>query len=408
MKTVLVLVVTFLLQNVYAQKIIKESDYDLAKHSYLKMTLYNSAVGVPNGTWLHVKLPLSQRFLRGHRKHNHMNFRFYESKNKSDELIFLLTGLGSSVKVGYANFYARALSDNGYNVIVLPSIFTPEFLICLSDNGIVGEMAKDSEDYYELMIRAKKYMEENHNYRFGNTHVTGYSLGALTAGFIGKIDKREGKLNIQKNILINPPVDLVYGMKKIDEFVRAEERITALQYYKRFFKLAKNSITYRYYVVNDSHYENYMNRLQFSETTLKAIVGKYLSAILPSILKTAQDIVWFQERVPLLDPLLQISDYGYYDYLEKIVLKYRNVLQDEPVSIETLNDENSLKVVESYLRSSKDVYLFHNKDDFLIRDQDINYLKDVLKDRFTLYPYGGHLGNLWHPTNLKHIFDALK
>jgi hypothetical protein len=31
----------------------------------------------------------------------------------------------------------------------------------------------------------------------------------------------------------------------------------------------------------------------------------------------------------------------------------------------------------------------------------IEGLKEVLGDQMTLYPYGGHLGNLWYPENKK-------
>jgi hypothetical protein len=41
----------------------------------------------------------------------------------------------------------------------------------------------------------------------------------------------------------------------------------------------------------------------------------------------------------------------------------------------------------------------HNADDFLTDRRSLEELKEALGDRMTLYPYGGHLGNLWYPDN---------
>jgi len=41
----------------------------------------------------------------------------------------------------------------------------------------------------------------------------------------------------------------------------------------------------------------------------------------------------------------------------------------------------------------------------LINRKSIEELKETLRDRVILYPYGGHLGNLWYPENKR---DALK
>ena len=41
----------------------------------------------------------------------------------------------------------------------------------------------------------------------------------------------------------------------------------------------------------------------------------------------------------------------------------------------------------------------HNVDDPLANRKSIEELKEALADQVTLYPYGGHLGNLWFPEN---------
>jgi hypothetical protein len=53
------------------------------------------------------------------------------------------------------------------------------------------------------------------------------------------------------------------------------------------------------------------------------------------------------------------------------------------------------------LRSNPKVHIVHNADDFLAERKSIEGLKEALGDQMTLYPYGGHLGNLWYPENKK-------
>jgi hypothetical protein len=50
----------------------------------------------------------------------------------------------------------------------------------------------------------------------------------------------------------------------------------------------------------------------------------------------------------------------------------------------------------------------HTTDDFLAGPKSIEQLKDVLGDHVILYPYGGHLGNLWFPQNRATVRRLLK
>jgi hypothetical protein len=49
------------------------------------------------------------------------------------------------------------------------------------------------------------------------------------------------------------------------------------------------------------------------------------------------------------------------------------------------------------------VHILHNLDDFFAVRKSIEALKEALGDQVTLYPYGGHLGNLWYPENKKTV-----
>ena len=63
---------------------------------------------------------------------------------------------------------------------------------------------------------------------------------------------------------------------------------------------------------------------------------------------------------------------------------------DRPVSLYALAD---------YLRESPKIAVMHNADDVILGPGDIGFLRKVFGDRLTLYPHGGHCGNLNYRVN---------
>ena len=49
----------------------------------------------------------------------------------------------------------------------------------------------------------------------------------------------------------------------------------------------------------------------------------------------------------------------------------------------------------------------HNADDFIVNEKDLEFLANTFKERFTLYPRGGHVGNLWYPKNMEKVLSIL-
>jgi hypothetical protein len=45
----------------------------------------------------------------------------------------------------------------------------------------------------------------------------------------------------------------------------------------------------------------------------------------------------------------------------------------------------------------------HNTDDFLVSPAQLAFLRQTFGSRFTLYPRGGHVGNIWYPDNREAI-----
>ena len=94
------------------------------------------------------------------------------------------------------------------------------------------------------------------------------------------------------------------------------------------------------------------------------------------------------------------------DYNERIGLSlWRNQAAESNAGLESFIERSSLTHILDRLRDNPRVYIMHNTDDFLTNRKSIDEIKAALGDRVVLYPYGGHLGNVWYPQNKT---DALK
>ena len=66
-------------------------------------------------------------------------------------------------------------------------------------------------------------------------------------------------------------------------------------------------------------------------------------------------------------------------------------------------DDGSLRAIVDRLRGNPRVHIMHNADDILAERTAIEELKALMGDQMTVYPYGGHLGNLWYADNQEDI-----
>ncbi|HAG52244.1 MAG TPA: alpha/beta hydrolase, partial [Alphaproteobacteria bacterium] len=94
--------------------------------------------------------------------------------------------------------------------------------------------------------------------------------------------------------------------------------------------------------------------------------------------------------------------YGFEKYAKNILTEIYN----KP--LKQLSDETSMRAIENYLKKSEKIYLMHNQNDFILKEGDINYFKQVFGDRAYIYPYGGHCGNMDHKDNVAVVQKLFK
>jgi hypothetical protein len=246
-------------------------------------------------------------------------------------------------------------------------------------------------------------------------HFLGVSLGALEGAYLSVIDSAEQKIGIASYLLINPPVDLAYAVKKIDEWRRLADRFGP--------EMSRELVSKAIAIADSFSAERpddpaVIARLAkqfkgFTTEELRYLVAETLQSQLNELVYVTQ-VIHEQNVLPapkddMRKRLEEARSLTLGDYHWKIAVPlWRNRLGNSHADPEGFLQRSSLASVMDRLRSNPKVHILHNVDDILTERKAIEALKGALGDQVTLYPYGGHLGNLWYPENKKAILGFFR
>ena len=102
----------------------------------------------------------------------------------------------------------------------------------------------------------------------------------------------------------------------------------------------------------------------------------------------------------------EILQYSFSDYFNSFGVPYYKA---KGISCANFYRETDLRTFQKSLRSDKRVRLITNKDDFILSPKDISWMSSTFgNSRMTLFPTGGHVGNITAPHIKKSILSALE
>jgi hypothetical protein len=334
---------------------------------------------------------------------------FYR-QNQAAPLLFILAGVGSNPYFGVGPYLASLFHRAGSHVVILPSPMNWNFALSASRSGAPGYAPEDARDLYDVMQKTLTTLRDRYEVRPTVIRFLGVSLGALEGAYLSVIDANEGKIGIANYLLINPPVDLHYAVKKIDEWSGLAKKFGP----ERSHELVSKALT----IVDSFSDETpddpaVINRLAkkfvgFTTEELRYLIAETLQSQLYELIYVTQ-VIQDQNVLPapkdnMRKRLQEAKSFTLVDYHRKIAVPlWRKQLGDPQADPESLLQRSSLAAIMDRLRSNPKVHILHNVDDFLAERKSIEALKEALGDRVTLYPYGGHLGNIWYPENKKAV-----
>src|SRR5689334_11994250 len=340
-----------------------------------------------------------------------VSINFYQHDHPAP-LLFILPGVGANPFFGAAPYLASFFYRQNFHVVILPSPMSWNFALSASRTGAPGYVPEDARDLYTIMQRTLETLKHRYDLRITKIDFMGLSLGGLEGAFLSIIEADQKKIGIEKYLLVNPPIDLAYAVNKLDEW-------TALG--NKFGRDKSQEIVSKAIAIVDSFsgekqddpevFDRFIKKFAiFTKEEIQFLVAQSLQSQLPELIYATQAIddqkILSAPKNEMRKRLEEAKGLTLTDYNEKIGLPlWRQQAAEPQANLESFIVRGSLTHTLDRLRGNPKVHIMHNADDILINRKSIEELKETLRDRVILYPYGGHLGNLWYPENKR---DALK
>jgi len=337
----------------------------------------------------------------------------YVKQNGPAPLIFLVAGTGASFQSAKMLVMQKAFYQAGYHVVSLSSPTHPNFIVAASTSGVPGHLQEDSSDLYQVMQSIWEKLQKK--VEVTDFFLTGYSLGAAQSAFIAKLDEEDKVFNFRKVLLINPPVSLYNSVQVLDKML--EENIPGgVENFNEFYRRLVNALTDTYVhgdnvEFNDQFlYQAYKHRKPTSDEPFAALIGTdfrissanmvFVSDVLTKsgyIVPKGIDL----RRHDSTEEYARVATHlSFVDYFKGLFLPYFQG-KNPSLTEADLVRLTSLQYLEDYLRTSPKFGLITNEDDLILLPGEIDYLRQLFGSRATIYPSGGHCGNMAYPDNVK-------
>ncbi|MGA3269221.1 MAG: VacJ family lipoprotein [Verrucomicrobiota bacterium] len=355
-------------------------------------------------------------------------------------VVYIIPGLGSHRLAETSLALAELVYHDGFSAVVVSSPFNYEFMEHASSAEVPAYLPVDGHDLDAALTEIDRRLNASYPGRLGDKALLGYSMGAFQSLFVAATSPTnqycvvtkgrvlhclEGKQGVQevriapvtnqvpliqfdRYVAISPPVRLMYGADKLDEFYRAPlgwpaaERTDDIQ--NTFLKVAalsRNTLTPQ-------------TSLPFSTIESKFLIGLSFRFALRDVIFISQrrnnqrvlhHPIWNWRRNPVYQEILQ---YSYQDYFDKFAIPYYQTRGLAPPVAEALEKADDLRMYDAGLRANPNIRVICNENDFLLTDEDLAWLHATFgPEQLTVFPQGGHLGNLSNPAVQKTILDAL-
>jgi hypothetical protein len=327
-------------------------------------------------------------------------------QNRPAPLLFILAGLGSNPYFGVAPYLASLFYKEGSHVVILPSPMSWNFALSANRRGAPGYAPEDAWDLYEVMQKTLTVLRDRHDVKTTAINFMAVSLGGLEGAYLSVIDADEKKIGIDKFLLVNPPVDLAYAVKKIDQWnalaskfgrEKSQDIVSkAVAIVESFSDVRRD---------NPAVFDRLAKKFAgFTTEELQFLIAVNLQSQLPELVYVTQ--VMHDQKVltapkdDMRKRMEEAKSFTFTDYNEKIAVPlWQKQAGNTDADLEKFTQGGSLARIVARLRGNPKVQIMHNADDFMAERKTIEALKEALGDQVMLYPYGGHLGNLWYPEN---------
>lgn len=330
-------------------------------------------------------------------------------------LIFLIAGTGSNYASSTMDFLKKVFYRDGYHVVQLSSPTSYDFMVGASRHATPGYSPEDARDLYAVM---KAVREQQANLAVTDFHLLGYSLGGLDAAFVTHLDDTEQAFAFKRVLLLNPPVNLQTSVNNLDSLVQTEVKgVNDDQtFYDLIFTKLTNFFRAKGHIQMDAAmlYDFQQSPQSLSNEELAMLIGTVFRFSAADIVFTSDLLNRRGSIVPLqtkitesssLTPYFQASlRCNFACYMERQLLPFWRS-HFSGTDLPQLVHDSSLYALADYLKNSPKIGVMTNADDLILGPGDLRFLRQTFGQRLTVYPLGGHLGNLNYRVNVGDMLE---
>ena len=325
-------------------------------------------------------------------------------------VVYIIPGLGSHRLAQTSLALAELVYSNGFSAVTISGPFTPEFMENAATAALPAYLPVDGHDLHMALTQIDHRLQALYPDRLGDKALLGYSMGAFDALYVAATapTNQLPLVKFDRYLAISTPVRLFHGAARLDEFYQAPlgwpaaERTRDIE--NTFLKVAALSQTTL----------TPKTTLPFDAIESKFLIGLTFRLGLRDIIYSSQrrnnqgllhHALWNYRRNPVYQEILQ---YSYQDYFDQFAVPYYQARGLAAPVAETLETAGDLRTYAAGLRANPDIRVIVNENDFLLTGDDLAWLHATFgPDQLTVFPQGGHLGNLINPKVQTTIMDAL-
>ncbi len=332
-------------------------------------------------------------------------------------LLFIIAGTGSSYDSATCRFLQAVFHRAGFHVVSLSSPTYPNFVVSASTTQVPGFIPQDVADLYQSMDAIVSQIGRD---KISSYNLTGYSLGGTQSAFLAELDTREKRFGFDKVMLLNPAVSLLTSATILDRLL--SDNVADQGEATRVVADLVSDLSEAYRGSNEVNFgDEFLFALHgnrsISEKELKILIGVAFRVSLASMVFTsdvctgAGYIAPRGHRVekneslsPYLDAAVGVS---FEDYVDQYLLPFL-AFRDPAMTRERAVEASSLESIAPFLRRAENIAVMTNADDIILTKDNFRFLESTFAGRLTLYPAGGHCGNLRYRDNVAAMLEFFR
>ena len=315
-------------------------------------------------------------------------------KKRDGRVIFLLPGIGAWRESAEMAALAELFVTRGWTVVSISSTYSPDYFLHTGSTWLPGRPSVDCIELEMAMGLVKADVERRFPQKLESaqeTVVVGLSLGAInTLHLAARTQRRESACPFNRYVAINPPVDPWHALRVIDSWfdipMTWPEETRALHVQESLRKVAG--------LIESKTDSGAPPNLTLEES--RFIVGLNIRLALVNLLVASREefappeLMRYAKTADLSVLKHRALDVSYDDFVNKILVK-------EGEDAAALGELERLTHLEDALKTADNVFVMHNRNDFLMTAENMAWIEATFGDRAVIFPRGGHLGNLFIP-----------